>query len=400
MLVPAECLYSLLRRVEIVESRTGEHHALAFEGNTVAFEQAPLARSPGKRPIRPDDPVPWHIVSVGAVEHVTCQTRCTRRHVAVGSDVARGNRAHPLEDREPNITAALPCHARSVPHFAHVCLTPPMDRELPLGEELDWRDAQAPQRAPMRGAHVLLRPVEPAVDAAPLFAASHPPHGDLATWTYLPDGPYRSPEHMRAMLEWAATSDDPVYFTIAGLPDELPLGVAAYLRITPAFGTIEIGHIWFGARLRRSTAATEAIYLLASHAFDQLGYRRLEWKCNALNAASRRAAERFGFTFEGVFRKHQVVKGRNRDTAWYAITDQDWPAIGSGFRAWLEPENFDDDARQLRSLQELIRAAQDSHLRTSAFARVMPQDSLQPIDPPDPGLPAGARPPGSTPPRG
>jgi predicted ester cyclase len=129
------------------------------------------------------------------------------------------------------------------------------------------------------------------------------------------------------------------------------------MRIDPQHGAIEIGHIWFGASLRRSTAATEAIYLLAAYAFDELGYRRLEWKCNALNQASRRAAERFGFAFEGVFRHHMVVKGRNRDTAWYAITDAEWPAIRDAFRAWLSPENFDDAGHQRRRLGELTATA-------------------------------------------
>jgi RimJ/RimL family protein N-acetyltransferase len=133
--------------------------------------------------------------------------------------------------------------------------------------------------------------------------------------------------------------------------------MASYQSITPESGVIEVGHIWFGRPLQRTTAATEAIYLLASHAFDDLRYRRLEWKCNALNAASRRAAERFGFTFEGVFRKHQIVKSRNRDTAWYAITDDEWPKIRRGYEAWLTPESFDDDAHQRRSLGELIREA-------------------------------------------
>jgi RimJ/RimL family protein N-acetyltransferase len=136
------------------------------------------------------------------------------------------------------------------------------------------------------------------------------------------------------------------------------------LRITPEFGVIEIGHIWFAPELQRTTAATEAIYLLAHHAFDDLGYRRLEWKCNALNVASRRAAERFGFTFEGVFRKHQIVKGRNRDTAWYAITDDEWPAIGASFQSWLSPANFDSGAQQTRSFDELA----DPAARASAQA--------------------------------
>jgi RimJ/RimL family protein N-acetyltransferase len=232
-----------------------------------------------------------------------------------------------------------------------------MPDELPLGAELVWTPVERPGRTPLRGSHILLRPVDAATDAEPLYAVSHRPAGDPAIWTYLPDGPYESPQRLREMLAWAESSDDPLYFTLAGLPDERPLGLASYLRIAPEFGVIEIGHIWFGVPLQRTTGATEAIYLLAGRVFDDLGYRRLEWKCNALNAASRRAAERFGFSFEGVFRNHQVVKGRNRDTAWYAITDDEWPAIGSAFRAWLSPGNFDGDGRQRRSLGDSMAEA-------------------------------------------
>ncbi len=226
--------------------------------------------------------------------------------------------------------------------------------DFPLGEELDWKPVPRPTSISLRGSHVLVRPVNPESDAASLFAVSHPPDGDPAIWTYLPDGPYESPDHLRQTLAWAETSDDPLYFTLVRLADERPLGLASYLRITPELGVIEIGHIWFGVPLQRTTAATEAIYLLMRHAFDDLGYRRVEWKCNALNAASRRAAERFGFAFEGVFRKHMVVKGRNRDTAWYAITDDEWPAIRRGFETWLAPENMDGEGRQRRSLVELL----------------------------------------------
>jgi RimJ/RimL family protein N-acetyltransferase len=206
----------------------------------------------------------------------------------------------------------------------------------------------------MRGAHVVVRPVDAVGDAASLYAVSHPPEGDHALWTYLPDGPYESPEALGRMLEWAQTASEAVYFTLARLPDERPVGLASYMRIAPELGVLEIGHLMFGAPLKRTTAATEAIYLLLQRAFDELGYRRVEWKCNALNAASRGAAERFGFRFEGVFRKHMVVKGRNRDTAWYAITDDEWPAVGAAFRAWLARENFDGEGRQVRALGELI----------------------------------------------
>jgi RimJ/RimL family protein N-acetyltransferase len=230
-------------------------------------------------------------------------------------------------------------------------------QELPLGDAVTWTPAGRPAHEPLRGAYVQVRPLDPEADAEPLFVASHPEDGDRSIWTYLPDGPYESVEHLRSMLAVAACAEDLVYFVLQPLPDGRPLGIAAYLRITPELGVIEIGHIWFGAGLKRTTAATEAIYLLARHAFDELGYRRLEWKCNALNAASRTAAERFGFTFEGVFRKHQIVKGRNRDTAWFSITDDEWPAIRSGFEAWLAPENFDGEARQKRSLRESIGEA-------------------------------------------
>jgi RimJ/RimL family protein N-acetyltransferase len=231
--------------------------------------------------------------------------------------------------------------------------------ELPLGRELDWTPVERPARMPIHGSHVILRPVSAAIDAEPLFEVSHPPSGDPTIWTYLPDGPYASPDLLRRMLAWAESSDDALYFSLVRRSDERPLGVASYLRITPEFGVIEIGHIWFGVPLQRTTAATESIYLLARHAFDDLGYRRLEWKCNALNAASRRAAERFGFTFEGVFRNHQVVKGRNRDTAWYAITEDDWRAIRLGYEEWLAPENFGADGRQRRSLGALIALRRD-----------------------------------------
>jgi RimJ/RimL family protein N-acetyltransferase len=227
-------------------------------------------------------------------------------------------------------------------------------RELPLGEPLSWKPAAQPAASTLRGAHVLLRPVQPDLDARPLYQASHPPAGDPAIWTYLPDGPYESVERLHAMLAWAVASSDPLYFAIVPAGESHALGLAAYMRITPEFGVIEIGGIWFAAALARTTAASEAIYLLARHAFDALGYRRLEWKCNALNAASRRAAGRFGFAFEGVFRQHMVVKGRNRDTAWFAITDGEWPAVRAGFEQWLADANFDAAGRQRATLGELI----------------------------------------------
>jgi RimJ/RimL family protein N-acetyltransferase len=191
---------------------------------------------------------------------------------------------------------------------------------------------------------VELRPVDPAEDAEPLFSASRDP----GIWTYLFDGPYADLESFRASLEAAAPLQDPLRYAI--VVDGRPEGMVSYMRITPEHGVIEIGNLWFGTRMQRRTAATEAIYLLASNAFDTLGYRRLEWKCHALNAASRRAADRFGFAYEGTFEQHMVTKGRSRDTAWYAITDAHWPAVRAAFDSWLDPSNFDADGRQRRAL--------------------------------------------------
>jgi RimJ/RimL family protein N-acetyltransferase len=212
-----------------------------------------------------------------------------------------------------------------------------------LGPEVDWKAVEAPLPGELRGRQVMLRPVS-ANDADALFAVSQ----DAGIWTYLPYGPYESVDAMRSRLAEIEGSADPLFYAV--VRDGKPQGIVSYLRIDPANGSIEIGHIWFGTPLQRTTAATEAIYLLAKHAMDDLGYRRFEWKCNALNHRSRRAAERFGFTFEGVFRNHMVVKGRNRDTAWYSITDDEWPAIRDAFEAWLAPNNFDEDGVQRRPL--------------------------------------------------
>jgi RimJ/RimL family protein N-acetyltransferase len=210
-----------------------------------------------------------------------------------------------------------------------------------LGEPVEFSPAARPDRTPLQGAYVVLRPIDPAADAKPLYEASRDP----AIWTYLFDGPYPTLDEFRRSLEAAAQLDDPLRYTI--VREGRPEGLASFMRIEPEHGCIEIGNIWFGTPMQRTTAATEAIYLLARNAFDALGYRRLEWKCNALNAPSRRAAERFGFVFEGVFSQHMVVKGRNRDTAWYAITDAGWPPVRE---AWLDPSNFDGAGVQRRPL--------------------------------------------------
>lgn len=218
---------------------------------------------------------------------------------------------------------------------------------------LNWQPVEPPGRVTLEGEHVLLRPVDAAADAEPFFAATHAPVADEEIWTYMFDGPYGSAAEMRQAMETAAGWSDPLFLTIVRRADGRPLGRAAYMRIEPQHGVIEIGAILLAPELQRTTGATEAIYLLARHAFDDLGYRRFEWKCDSQNAASRRAAERFGFTYEGTFRQHMVIKDRNRDTAWFAITDDEWPRIKAGFETWLSPENFDSDGAQRQSLRDL-----------------------------------------------
>jgi RimJ/RimL family protein N-acetyltransferase len=207
-----------------------------------------------------------------------------------------------------------------------------------------------PRRTVLEGVRVRLEPLDPERHARDLFAAAQ---GDPTLWDYLPYGPFDDVASLAEHLSAQAASDDPLFYAV--VVDGVASGIVSYLRIEPAHGCIEIGHIWFGAPLQRTPAATEAIYLLAREAFDGLGNRRFEWKCNAANERSRRAAERFGFTFEGVFRQHMIVKGVNRDTAWYSILDGEWPAVRAGFEAWLDASNFDADGRQRRSLSTLVR---------------------------------------------
>ena len=224
---------------------------------------------------------------------------------------------------------------------------------MAVGEHVDWHPVASPDASPLRGTSVELVAVDPAAHTEALFQAAEGEGADPALWVYMPVGPFGSAEAMRTWLEQIASSTDPRFYVIVDRATGKPAGVASYLRITPEYGTIEIGHIWFGSTLQRTPGATEAIYLLARHAFDELGYRRLEWKCDSFNERSRKAADRFGFVFEGVFRQHMVVKGRNRDTAWYAIVDRDWPTVRAAFEAWLDPSNFDEAGRQRRSLSEL-----------------------------------------------
>lgn len=198
---------------------------------------------------------------------------------------------------------------------------------------------QPPSSAPMEGRYVTLRALVPD-DADALYECSR----DESVWHYLAYGPWASAAEYREWLARNATGTDPLFLTV--VVDGAPRGVVSYLRTDVDNGVTEIGHIWYAPEIQRTRATTEAAYLLARHVFDDLGYRRLEWKCNAANQPSRDAATRFGFTYEGTFRKHMVVKGGNRDTAWFSIVDDEWPRIRAAFEAWLDPANFDDDGRQ------------------------------------------------------
>jgi RimJ/RimL family protein N-acetyltransferase len=207
--------------------------------------------------------------------------------------------------------------------------------------------ASLPVRSTLIGRFARLEPLDPVRHGKALFRASHGP-GQDDLWRFMPYGPFPDEAEMRAWLVKSASSSDPLFFAICSLEGE-PLGMAGFLNIHPAAGSIEVGHIWFGFALQRRPAATEAIYLMMRHAMT-LGYRRFEWKCDAANLPSRSAARRFGFRHEGIFYRALVVKGRNRDTAWYSILQEEWPGVQAGFEAWLHPSNFDEEGMQRRPL--------------------------------------------------
>jgi RimJ/RimL family protein N-acetyltransferase len=208
----------------------------------------------------------------------------------------------------------------------------------------------------MSGRFCRIEPLDPERHAASLFDAYREDR-EGRMWTYLSAGPFDSLDAFKASLASGFMGDDPLCHAILDLRTARAVGTASYLRIDPRAGSIEVGSLTYSPRLQRSPVATEAMYLMMRRVFEELGYRRYEWKCNALNAASRRAAERLGFTYEGTFRQATVIKRRNRDTAWFSILDGEWPALKQGFEAWLDPENFDADGRQRRPLRETIAEA-------------------------------------------
>jgi RimJ/RimL family protein N-acetyltransferase len=227
----------------------------------------------------------------------------------------------------------------------------------PIGPIVDARPARRPERVTLQGRFVTLTPLDAAAHADVLFEAANGGAKD-EVWDYLFDGPYTDREVYRANIEAKAKSEDPLFFAIIDNESGKPVGYQTFLRIEPAHRVIEVGNILYSHAMQRTPGATEAQYLFARYVFDDLGYRRYEWKCNALNAPSRRAAQRFGFTFEGVFRQHMIVKGRNRDTAWYAMLDHEWPTRRVAYERWLAPANFDADGRQIVSLSSLNGAPQ------------------------------------------
>ncbi|WIG61233.1 MAG: GNAT family acetyltransferase [Ktedonobacterales bacterium] len=224
---------------------------------------------------------------------------------------------------------------------------------LPIGPLVaNPTPAPRPQRIILAGHHVTLAPINPSTHADALYAATYGAENDRL-WLYIFDGPFTDRASFDAYINKIAVSEDPLYFAILDNASGQAVGHASYLRIEPAQRCIEVGAILYTPALQRSAGATEAMYLMAKHVFEDLGYRRYEWKCNALNAPSWRAALRLGFTYEGTFRQHMIVKGRNRDTAWFSMLDSEWPARKTAFEQWLDPANFDAAGQQKIALSTL-----------------------------------------------
>jgi RimJ/RimL family protein N-acetyltransferase len=217
----------------------------------------------------------------------------------------------------------------------------------------NWTPRPRPDRVTLDGRYVRIEPLQTARHLDGLYAEAAVADSQAARrFTWLPEVPPASPDDLKLWTDKAEASPDPLFFALIDKATGRVAGRQSLMRIDPAFGVIEIGNIYWGPTIARQAAATEALYLAARHVFDDLGYRRFEWKCNDLNEPSKSAALRFGFTHEGVFRQHMVVKGQNRDTAWFAMIDKDWPALRAGFEAWLDPSNFAADGRQKRRLEE------------------------------------------------
>ena len=219
-----------------------------------------------------------------------------------------------------------------------------------MTELSNWQPRPRPARVALHGRFCRVEALDPVCHGDELFAASMAP-GAQERFRYLSDSP-QDRSAFQGWLERASSSADPLFFAVIDVSSGRCEGRQALMRITPEHGVIEIGNILWGPAIARTRVATEALYLHARYVFEELGYRRFEWKCNTLNEPSKRAAERFGFTYEGTFRQHMVQKGRNRDTAWFAMLDSEWPALKRAFEQWLAPENFDSAARQRTRLEQ------------------------------------------------
>lgn len=249
----------------------------------------------------------------------------------------------------------MPAHADgfAVKQFKGFSMQPALNHlGQPIGFQMpNWTPPPVSPREPMQGRFCRLEPLDPDRHAEALFAANSA-DADGRSWTYMAYGPFPTLASYREWMIATCLGDDPLFFAIIDLADGQPAGVASYLRIAPASGSVEVGHIHYSPRLQRTPAATEAMFLMMQRAFE-LGYRRYEWKCDALNAPSRAAAQRLGLSFEGIFRQATVYKNRNRDTAWYAAIDTEWPALREAFQLWLAPSNFNANGQQQTRLTDL-----------------------------------------------
>ena len=224
----------------------------------------------------------------------------------------------------------------------------------PIGPELkNWQASAPPERTVMQGQYCDLQPLDPLVHAAELFAA-FAEDSEGRNWTYLLSDPIAEFEDFQQWLVDSCCSQDPLFYVVIDKTTSRAVGMAALMRIVPETGVIEVGNIHFSRSLQKTAMATEAMFLMMQRVFDQLGYRRYEWKCDNCNAPSKKAATRLGFSFEGIFRQALVYKQRNRDTAWFSILDTEWPRQKAAFVSWLSPENFDDHGLQKHSLEYFL----------------------------------------------
>lgn len=221
-----------------------------------------------------------------------------------------------------------------------------------VGEIVDPSTAPRPRRVTFEGRTISLTPLDAHEHLDSLWASTSGPQNEHL-WTYLFEDPFQNRASFEAYLQRKEESNDPLFYSIIDNASRGAVGWTAYMRMEPVHRVIEVGNIMFSPRLQRTIGATEAMYIMAKHAFEDMNYRRYEWKCDALNMPSRRAALRLGFTYEGLFRQHMIVKGRNRDSAWYAMLDSEWPARKRALEQWLDPGNFDANGKQRISLSEL-----------------------------------------------